>query len=113
MELVYHYTSIDVLYKLLDGIIIDKLKTNFVFHASSLLVMNDPHEFIRGYDILWKELPSIEKAAGIKEGKYKISTIWKSISSGKKDVDRNKMLLDALFDNNKTPFVVCFSKQRD
>ncbi len=75
--------------------------------------MNDPHEFIRGYDILWKELPSIEKAAGIKEGKYKISTIWKSISSGKKDVDRNKMLLDALFDNNKTPFVVCFSKQRD
>lgn len=114
-QYIYHYTSAEVLHKLCEGIVEnpETKEKSFMFHASSLLSMNDPTEFFRGYEIIWKELPEIEKQLEIKEDKFKLSKFWTFVKTGKSDKVLNTEFVDAIYDGQHSPFVICFSKKRD
>ena len=45
MQTVYHYTSLETLFKLLDGIKDD----NFIFYATRISAMNDTSELLFGF----------------------------------------------------------------
>lgn len=100
-NLVYHYTSLEVLLKLLDSIKDGKI----VFHASFIQQMNDPLEFIYGIKQIMRLLPEIENKLFV-ENKDRLSHVWKN------DELRNEHL-KMLSKNFYLPFVVCFCNSRD
>lgn len=112
---IYHYTSIDVLMALFDGIQDDEdtKKKCFVFHGSSIFSMNDTTEFIHGFNMIWDELPNIEKNLNIRDERFKISKFWNNIKTEKKVEELNKEIIDAIYDSPYAPFVICFSRKRD
>lgn len=105
---VYHYTSFDTLMKIL-GDIQDEM---FTMHASSAFTMNDPREFIHGYEKMIAILPKIEEKLNINDERYKLSNYWDcywgSSPNGWYDFHVDLMKKYALI-----PFVVSFSRQRD
>lgn len=105
--LVYHYTSLATLKKLLDGID----KGNFVFHASSIRCMNDTSEFIYGFKELRRLLPNIEEDLGVKE-ELRISSI---IQKEEKNILQswNEQFTDILMEGNLTPFIISLSANGD
>lgn len=112
---IYHYTSIEVLNKLFEGITEDvtKKKKLFTFYGSSIFSMNDPSEFKHGFNLIWKELPMMEKILGIKEDKYKISKFWSRIKTNKKINELNNEFIEAIYESPYSPFVICFSRKGD
>lgn len=86
---------------------------DFKFWASSIYSMNDPKEFIYGYDMLWSEvIPKIEKEIGIKDKAYRISELYKSHKNKAKDKWKGT-IIDALYENHQVPFIVSFSEKGD
>lgn len=100
-NLVYHYTSLEVLLKLLDNIKDGKL----FFHASYIPYMNDTREFHYGFNQLLKLIPQIENELFV-ENKERLSHFWNN------DELRNAYL-KMLNENFCLPFVVCFCNSRD
>jgi hypothetical protein len=100
-NIAYHYTSIDILLKLLDGIKDD----HFVFHGSYILNMNDPTEFKYGFKQIIEILPKIEDELLV-ENKDRLSRVWN-------DDDIREMHLQMMCRTFRLPFVVCFSNNRD
>lgn len=64
---VYHYTSFDTLFAILDGCRKSKDKQFFSLRASNVYKLNDPTEMLGGYDVLKKLLHKYEEDNGIPE----------------------------------------------
>lgn len=120
--IVYHYTSLDTFFKILDGIKYE----HFIFHGTDIFSMNDPTEFIHGFRQLWKILPQIEKDLYEKirnnpqiysvdktflDKRYRLSNMWDS----KKGSNKSwlKAYVDEMHQSYKTPFVISFSCHED
>ena len=107
-QLVYHYTTIDTLMKILGDIDEDHL----TFHASSMLTLNDSSEFYYGVKEFRRLLPNIENTIGPIDESIKLSKIFA-------DQDKyyngkfNKLFCELLMQFNKTPFVVSTSSLGD
>lgn len=101
INIAYHYTSIDIFLKLLDGVQNDK----FMFWGSYILSMNDPTEFKYGLNMVHQLLVPIENELFVCNDD-RLSNIWNT------DEIREKYI-DMLSDNYLLPFVVCFSNHKD
>lgn len=100
-NLVYHYTSLEVLLKLLDNIKDRKI----IFHASYIPYMNDTKEFYYGFYQVMKLIPQIENELFV-ENNERLSHFWNN------DELRYEHL-EMLSKNFRLPFVVCFCNSRD
>lgn len=87
--------------------------SDFMFWASSIYALNDPKEFLFGYDMLWDDMIlQIENSIGIRNEKYKLSMLWKHNKSLSKS-EWKEAVLNSLFDVHKIPFIVSFSRNED
>lgn len=104
---VYHYTSLDVFFKILDGIKNNQL----IFYASRVYELNDSTELLYGLKKIWKWLPQIEKELSINDDRYKLSKIGtdNELMSG----IFPKIILDGLKKSKINPFVISFSNDKD
>ena len=85
----------------------------FKFWASSIYAMNDPMEFLYGYDKLCDEvLPEIEKEIGITDDLYKLSKLLENCKD-QNSLSWKKEILEDLYETHQIPFIVSFSKKRD
>ena len=100
-DLICHYTTLEVLLSLLRNAEDKKL----TFWASSIYSMNDPTEFMYGYDICMDILQKVEK-------RLKVSKLWMDIHDDSSN-DWKEILIQSLYENNECPFVVSFSKLKD
>lgn len=120
--IVYHYTSLDTLLKILDGIKDDQL----IFHGSDIFSMNDTSEFIHGFRQLWSLLPQIENDfyTSIKEApqsyiisesfldnKFRLSRMWDKLNGSKNSW--LKAYVESMHRLYASPFVVSFSCHED
>lgn len=86
-----HYTSLEGFQGMLDSISYKDNEPVVNYWASSIFAMNDPEEMMHGYDCIWKVLPLIEKELNV-DYKYKLSRIWKNVTSEHYDEYYNSML---------------------
>ena len=122
--IVYHYTSLDTLFKMLDGINNDYLQ----FHASDIMSMNDPTEFIIGFNKLWKLLPQIEDdyydlikndvnhfqiSLKTLDEKFRLSRIWNVEGQEKSEKKVIHDYINLMHKSFRLPFVISFSCQKD
>ena len=108
MQTVYHYTSLETLFKLLDGVKDD----NFIIYATRISELNDTSEFYLGFKNLWNYLPSIEKELNICEDSYKLSQLVEEDgTTGEKAFPQK--IVDNLLKSKHTPFVVSFTNNKD
>lgn len=107
-SIAYHYTSLEVLQKLIEGIVEKDGQRYFVFHASSIFSMNDPQEFYWGYQIVLNQLKSLDKKHHTK-GIFKISTFAEHYSQEL----FYQVFIDSLYKQKLIPFIICFSTCRD
>lgn len=120
--IVYHYTSLDTLLKIFDGIKDGQL----IFHGSDIFSMNDPSEFILGFKQLWSLLPQIEnefyknikgtpQSYNISEpfldNKFRLSNMWNRWDGNKKSW--LKAYVESMHRLYESPFVVSFSCHED
>ena len=83
------------------------------FWGSSIYAMNDPSEFVYGYNLLIETmLPAIEKELRIDNDDMKLSKIWKQISDVN-PTDWYRKLKEAIYESHQYPFIVSFSKKKD
>ena len=106
-DLICHYTTLKVLLSLLRNAEDKKL----TFWASSIYSMNDPTEFMYGYDICMDILQKVEKRLKVSD-KLKVSKLWMDIHDDSSN-DWKEILIHSLYENNECPFVVSFSKLKD
>lgn len=105
-DLFYHYTSLDVLFKLLDGIHDDKL----IFRATNILSQNDSNEFKYGYNKVLELLPEIESYLKIEDNNIKLSQIWSN------EIYYNswrEQMCSVGQDYFRLPFTISFSRNKD
>ena len=105
MQNVYHYTSLETFFKLLDGIKDD----SFIFYASRISELNDKYELVYGFEKFWRLLPSIEKELHIDKNEYKLSNLS---NNGKFD-DLPQIIYNSLTNTRHIPFVISFSNAKD
>lgn len=102
---VYHYTSVDAFFKIIEGV----KDGCFTFHAGSVYTMNDRQEMLLGYQALKKYLPEVETEMGI--------TKENSLLNLLKDKNKNHEVIDQfgslMIHNDNTNFVVSFSDSPD
>lgn len=106
-DLICHYTTLEVLLSLLRNAEDKKL----TFWASSIYSMNNPTEFMYGYDICMDILQKVEKRLKVSD-KLKVSKLWMDIHDDSSN-DWKEILIQSLYENNECPFVVSFSKLKD
>ena len=107
-----HYTSLEGFQGMLDSISYKDNEPVVNYWASSIFAMNDPEEMMHGYDCIWKVLPLIEKELKV-DDKYKLSRIWKNVTSEHYDEYYNSMLKENLCKKNKIPFIISLSEKID
>ena len=101
INIAYHYTSIDIFLKMLNGV-----KDNLIFfHGSYISYMNDPTEFKYGFNFVHKLLEPIENELLVQRDD-RLSIIWNTD-------DIREQHIDMLTETFKLPFVVCFSNHKD
>ncbi len=107
-RLVYHYTSMEVL----DKILSNTNKGYITFHASSMHHLNDSTEFYYGFKQLRKLLPAIEKQIGDIDDKYRLSV---TIDNEEMEITGSwsENFVDILLEGGKTPFVISTSSVGD
>lgn len=108
-DIIYHYTSLEVLLQLLTNIKTVNDEQCLIFHASNIFSMNDSSEFLHGYKILWDALKAFEKRNGNKE--YNLTTIWDNMGKGQEECEQ--MLINHIYQKHEAPYVMCFSRQKD
>ena len=109
-NLVYHYTSTDTFWHLIESIKYSKDKDSFIFRATHVFFMNDPQEFIYGQKILENVFFEIESELDI-DDEYKLSILLNE--ADKMNSDRDKSLLNYLKNQIEMPFVISFSRLED
>lgn len=113
-ELVYHYTTIECFQKILESSINKRTGkiTELKFWASSIYAMNDPMEFLHGYNLICNSLPNMEKSIGIIDDKYKLSVLGDVKGEDEGKYNHNK-IIETIYDSNDVPFILSFAKQKD
>ena len=120
--IVYHYTSLETLLKILDG-----TKDNqFLFHGTDIFSMNDPTEFLHGFTELWSILPVIENELyqSIKnapqtyninesflDNKFRLSNMWKRLNESNDSC--LKTYIETIHKSYVSPFVISLSCNGD
>lgn len=79
------------------------------FWASSIFAMNDPQEFLYGYDVL-KEIIQDYEAAQLADPKHMISSLWKEET--RPESGWKEQLINALYEQ-QLPYILSFSHERD
>ena len=98
-NIIFHYTTMDTLYSLLERYRENQTNNNLVFWASSIIAMNDPKEMKNGLEVLEYLMPVIEQFNNIiPENKLDIPSL-----------DFNKVLKDSSYNS----FVLSFTKNND
>ena len=120
--IVYHYTSLNTLLKILNDVKDEKI----YFHATDIFSLNDPTEFVHGFRQLWALLPQIEndfysiirknpQSFNIEEvfldKKYRLSNMWNKMNGSNKGW--LKTYVEAMHQTYDSPFVVSFSCHED
>ncbi len=105
MERMYHYTSMDTFYKLIEGIKDD----SFTFHAGSVYTMNDSQEMVLGYNNIKKYLPVIEDRLKVPNEERLLNL------TSDKDINREigDKFGEWMINDNATNFVISFSATPD
>ena len=108
MKYGYHYTSIDCLYSIIEGIKDGKL----IIHATYIGDFADREEYKHGYALLNDALPQIEKELGFTNPVYQLSKMWEKDTSmpAKKIRDFH---YKAILKNHFAPFVISLSQSKD
>lgn len=109
-NIVYHYTSIDALWHLIESIKDSKNKDCFIFRATHIMFMNDPQEFIYGQKILRDVFFEIENELEI-DDEHRLSGIWDKAEKDSQNKDMS--LLNYLKNNTEIPYVISFSRLED
>lgn len=104
-ERIYHYTSMDTFYKLLDGIKEDC----FTFHAGSVYTMNDSQEMVLGYNKIKKYLPIVENKLKIP----KEERLLNLTDNKEKNRDISDQFGEWMINDDTTNFVISFSATPD
>lgn len=107
MQNVYHYTSLEVLLKLLDSI----RDNNIIFYATRIFELNDKSELIYGFRKFWKLLPDIEKELKIDNDEYKLSNLSGNESNQKDGLPQ--LIYNGLTNSRHIPFIISFSNDKD
>ena len=105
---VYHYTSLETLFKILDGV-----KDGYMtFYATRISELNDTSELIYGFKKFWDYLPDIERELHINRDEFRLSRITDS-----KGLVNNEglpfVITKELKENRQFPFVISFSNAKD
>lgn len=107
---IYHYTSLDTLLAIFHEC---KMKGGryLTLRASNIYKVNDPSEMKRGYDVVKKILPGIEKKASINWGLCEVYTDKKYEEACKKGYynEENKDVVTI----GSIPYEISFSMRRD
>lgn len=109
---VYHYTSIDTLFAILEHYRKDKNKESLNFRASNIYMQNDPKEMEAGYDIVKSFLKEYEKE-NFPEAYwlYEISCNKENEVKCKKDYIIGKKYY--IVGTGIIPYTISFSARRD
>lgn len=105
MERMYHYTSMDTFFKIIDGINDDF----FTFRAGSVYTMNDRQEMKLGYECIKKYLPVIEKDLKV-DKEDKLFHLLEKHETNKEIKDN---FAEWLINDDISNFVVSFSSKPD
>lgn len=109
---VYHYTSIETLFAILERYRKDKIKESLVFRATNIYRLNDHKEMEAGYDLVKSFLCEYEKE-GIPEvyWLYEISNNKENERKCKEDYIVGNV--DYLVGPGIVPYTISFSARRD
>lgn len=105
MKRIYHYTSMDTFYKLIEGI----KDGYFTFHAGSVYTMNDSQEMILGYEKILKYLPCVEEKLNLKQEEK----LFNFFRDSKENEDIMREFGNLLNNDDTSNFVVSFSSAPD
>ena len=86
-------------------------KKRFIFRATNIFFLNDPSEFIHGQKILMEVLKRLEYEKSINYDLC-ISNLFKRHSE-KREEDWQEILIDTIYEQNESPFVISFSRNED
>lgn len=100
---IYHYTSLDSFYKIIDGV----KDNHFIFHAGSIYSMNDSQEMTLGYEYIKKTLPQIEDKLHV-NAEERISILLNQAEDNTHEAFKKFVM-----QSDKTNFVVSFSSKPD
>ncbi|MCH5308035.1 MAG: DUF2971 domain-containing protein [Prevotella sp.] len=114
MAQICHYTTVEAFQEMLKNISLKDGEPCLTFWASSIHAMNDPSEFVYGYKLLRDSiLPAIEKELRIQSDSLKLSQLWKyRVKTGNSD-EWDKQLVDSIYENHNSPFIISFSRKKD
>lgn len=100
---IYHYTSLETLYKLVDGV----KDNHFTFYAGSIYTMNDSQEMNLGYEYIKKNLPQIEDKLHV-NAEERISLLFNQAEN-----NIHEAFIKGMIQSDMTNFVVSFSSKPD
>jgi len=104
-ERIYHYTTLEAFYKIVDGINDDV----FTFRAGSVYTMNDTQEMVLGYNKIMEFLPKIEQTLKVK----KEDRITEITNNQRNNKHIQEKFGEWLINDDNTNFVVSFSSTAD
>lgn len=108
-----HYTTMESLCGMLNGIITCGGEHRFKLWASNIFALNDPNELKYGYSVIRTWLAKIESSLNVLD-QDRLSRIW-SIANipHKKHTHYNKLLEEYLYNNDRAPYILSFSRNID
>lgn len=111
--MVAHYTTMEGFIGLLNSADVSNGEPMLKMWASNIFALNDPTEFMYGYDIIRKWLPKIESQLKVRD-EDKLSRIWNACPYAKKNnTYYNKLLRDSLYNRDNSVYVLSFSHKTD
>ena len=111
MEMVYHYTTMDSLLKIIEGIKVRSRNKYFVFRATNIFFLNDPQEFIYGQQVLMETLREIEYDKPVYDNLC-LSTFFSRFPQKSED-EWLVEFSNAIQNQNASPYVISFSRNND
>lgn len=111
--LIAHYTTMDSLYGILNGITTNGDEHQFKLWASNIFALNDPSELKYGYSAIRKWLVKIESKLDVPK-QEKLSRIWSNANiPDEKHTHYNKLLEEYIFNHDSIPYILSFSRNID
>jgi len=113
IQYVYHYTSFEVLFAILEQYRKSNDKDKLMFRASNIFKVNDPSEMQLGYDVIKSYLPEYEKQKTI-PSYLKLSEVYEHLEYEKKCIeDYLESIKGNIVKIGNIPYVICFSANED
>lgn len=108
-----HYTSVDVLRKMVHSIQCNEDKNHLVFRATSIRFTNDSKEIDEGYQFLIKTLVSLERSSQIPEPLWLSTYLLDAEKSEKYHKYEKEDFFNWFYDGIRTPYIISFSRNVD